>query len=239
MLRYIYSISSLRATKKGQYILICRIFNAQNITWREDDNMARPKKSEDVIPARQRIKKAFWDMLPNSSVYEITVAMICTHAACNRSTFYRNYESVYDLLDEAKREAIPYELPIVIRDALIAGGDERTEAVRGFVVQNRTRLRHIGLLLSEHGDPGFARMLKDSMLEVWSQGFGASPESLGWQARTLMEFLLSGVVGILTYRDDAGKPVDLLQLVPYFSNEIAPVLIPLIERTLVADASGL
>jgi AcrR family transcriptional regulator len=194
--------------------------------------MARPRKSDGVTPARERIKESFWDILPNNSVYGITVAMVCAKASCNRSTFYRNYESIYDLLDEAKREAIPYELPVVIRDAFIAGGEERMAAICGFVVENRIRLRHIGLLLSEHGDPGFARMLKDAMLEVWSGAFGAAPTHLEWQARALMEFLLSGIVGILTYRDDAGKPVDLLQLAPYFSNEIAPTLIPLIERTI-------
>lgn len=49
--------------------------------------MARPRKDQGDC-AEQRIKDAFWALLEQNDLKDITVSMITSKANCNRGTFY-------------------------------------------------------------------------------------------------------------------------------------------------------
>jgi AcrR family transcriptional regulator len=211
--------------EKGQLRPICRVCDILF-----GGKMARPRKDAGIEPARLRIKEAFWALLPATDVRDVTVRELCRQAGCNRSTFYRNYCDVYELLAEVQRDVLPYELPALIRDSLLAGGMRQKMAIVNFVRHNRERLARMSLLLSPGGDPTFARTLKDAMLDAWTQAFGTTTAALSFESRVLMEFLLNGVLALLTYHDEKGRPVNLLKIAPFFSAEVAPSLVPMIER---------
>ena len=49
--------------------------------------------------SKERIEKAFIESLQTKELHQITVSDICKACQLNRSTFYANYEDIYDLAD--------------------------------------------------------------------------------------------------------------------------------------------
>ncbi len=49
--------------------------------------------------SRERIERAFMELLQQDDIRHITVAQICQRAHLNRSTFYANYQDIYALAD--------------------------------------------------------------------------------------------------------------------------------------------
>lgn len=79
--------------------------------------------------SRDKINKAFVELLQSRELNQITVSDLCKKAELNRSTFYANYLDVYDLADQ-----IRVELENEFSDlfANYDTGTERTGALRMF-----------------------------------------------------------------------------------------------------------
>lgn len=52
------------------------------------------------------IRTVFLDLLKEKSIETITVKEICDRVEINRSTFYKHYRDIYDLMEELEDEAI-------------------------------------------------------------------------------------------------------------------------------------
>ena len=52
------------------------------------------------------IQNVFLELLKEKPVAKITVKEICGHAEINRSTFYKHYQDVYDLMEKLENEAV-------------------------------------------------------------------------------------------------------------------------------------
>ena len=52
--------------------------------------------------SKERIEKEFIELLQTKELHQITVSDICKACQLNRSTFYANYEDIYDLADKVK-----------------------------------------------------------------------------------------------------------------------------------------
>lgn len=52
------------------------------------------------------IQNVFLELLKEKPVAKITVKEICEHAEINRSTFYKHYQDVYDLMEKLENEAV-------------------------------------------------------------------------------------------------------------------------------------
>lgn len=61
--------------------------------------MGRPRKESAQANAKQRIGEAFWKLLEEHEIREITVGMIVAEAQCNRGTFYYHFQSLEDLVE--------------------------------------------------------------------------------------------------------------------------------------------
>jgi AcrR family transcriptional regulator len=167
----------------------------------------------------------------------ITVRAVCEAAGCNRSTFYRNFASTYAVLDAIEERALPLEMPTVLRRALSANSAVGLAAMHAFAAANHARIDRLCLLLSSHGDPAFAARMRTALAHTWVEGFGGRVDELSPQATLLVEFLMRGISGLLAYRGDNGNAVDLDAALTFFSEEVAPVLVPLLERTVAQGGS--
>lgn len=66
--------------------------------------------------SRERIERAFVELLQSRELDEIRVTELCKRAGVNRTTFYANYADVYALAD-AIRDRLERELAQVLQDA--------------------------------------------------------------------------------------------------------------------------
>lgn len=68
--------------------------------------------------SRERIEKAFIELLQTAELEQITVSDLCKAAGLNRSTFYANYLDIYDLADKV-REGLEQSVALLYRDEVI------------------------------------------------------------------------------------------------------------------------
>ena len=73
------------------------------------------KKDLRVFKTIALIKSTFFELLNQYDFSDITVKMICESAPINRSTFYRYYDSIDDLLNEFQHDTMnrKFVLPFI------------------------------------------------------------------------------------------------------------------------------
>lgn len=62
--------------------------------------MEEKKDSRRVKMTKRMLKESLINLMKESSVHDITIKEICENADVNRSTFYRHYQTQYDLYNE-------------------------------------------------------------------------------------------------------------------------------------------
>jgi len=173
---------------------------------------------------------AFWHIYQERGFPQMTVEQVCARAQVTRATFYRHFTSLADVLEEIEDDAIPLEVPAAIFTA--APTSDTTETVWQVLADNQAKLTRLCILLSSHGDPRFARRLKDGMLAAFVAQMGGQIDNLTQDARFRMEFVMSGFVGVLAYHGDTGTPFEPLPAMQAVWPMVAEHLIPiLLEQT--------
>lgn len=71
----------------------------------ESENDLEGKKiNQKIINTKKSLSKSLIYLLSKNSITEIDVSQLCTYAGVNRTTFYKHYNSLYDLLNELINE---------------------------------------------------------------------------------------------------------------------------------------
>jgi AcrR family transcriptional regulator len=198
--------------------------------------MARPRKDSPELPARERIIEAFWELIIDTPIKQITVKMLAEAARCNRSTFYRHFEDVYNVAEQIEAGLELPQLPGMLMKAL--QGDSGPEQI-AMVMESMQNFDRLCLLLSRNGDPDYHRRFKDSILTAWANEFGFGPEELDLDARVLIEFCASGVVGILTYRGDTNIGFGFADISDLMLGEVVSTLFALLQKNVLPKAGSL
>lgn len=63
---------------------------------------------KDADSVRNDFRTAFWQLFSKQGMTGLTAARLCERAGYSRSSFYRHFQSTYDLLDELEERALPY-----------------------------------------------------------------------------------------------------------------------------------
>lgn len=71
----------------------------------ESENDLEGKKiNQKIINTKKSLSKSLIYLLEKNAITEIDVSQLCTYAGVNRTTFYKHYNSLYDLLNELINE---------------------------------------------------------------------------------------------------------------------------------------
>ena len=152
-----------------------------------------------VVDARVRytkmiIKKTLIDLLKTKSISKISVKEICDTAQINRSTFYKHYNNVYDLVEKIENELIS-ELKKSICQTKNKGTKKTLVEMLELM---KADIDLYCVLLSENGDRNFkSKLLVECYTELsksFKYDFSVLPqEKQNW----LLAFLDNGAFGIL------------------------------------------
>ena len=63
--------------------------------------MPRPRHDSEVLPAKERLENAFWELLADRDYRKITVTDVVREAGVNRNSFYYHFSSLPELADSA------------------------------------------------------------------------------------------------------------------------------------------
>lgn len=68
--------------------------------------MPRPRRDSEILPAKERLENAFWELLSEREYRKITVTDIVRTADVNRNSFYYHFTGLPELADSAILHAV-------------------------------------------------------------------------------------------------------------------------------------
>lgn len=113
---------------------------------------------------KQIIKQSFFVLLKEKPVSKITVTKICEESGINRTTFYKYYLDVWDLLDQIESD-LAYEMNMFIEKAV---KDDFKNSIVHILKAIRVNGDKYLLLASDRGDRNY---IKD-ILKKWYDSNG-------------------------------------------------------------------
>lgn len=155
--------------------------------------MARPRKDQGDC-AEQRIKNAFWTLLEQHDLKDITVSMITSKANCNRGTFYYHYNSLEELIDAVITDElfINSSVPRALFYLLCKTNPFEQE---NFALH----IKRFGLMMNRGGQEGIDTKVKAAVVEMWEKLLCAKNEKLAIETRLIIEYTVSGLIGLISY----------------------------------------
>lgn len=154
------------------------------------------KQPEVTAQTKQNLIDAFWSLYCEKRIEKITVKEITQKAGYNRGTFYEYFTDIYDVLEQIEESLIPTldELPPITM------ADEKIGiSIDMFMHLYEQNSKYYSVLLGDNGDPAFASKLKNSTKPILKQAFSEKHGSNPIEFDFILEYVLSGMIGIMSY----------------------------------------
>ena len=168
------------------------------------------KQPEITAQTRQNLIDAFWNLYCEKRIEKITVKEVTQKAGYNRGTFYEYFTDVYDVLEQIEEALIPSleELPPIILPEHNMG-----MPLDMFMTLYEQNSKYYSVLLGDNGDPAFASKLKNSTKPIIKQALPAGYAADGIETDFILEFILSAMIGIMSYWFRQNKPLPAEKLI--------------------------
>ena len=169
------------------------------------------KQPEITMMTKQIIKDSFWELYKEQKIENITVKDITQKAGFNRSTFYAYFTDVYDVLEQIEDDLMPKTEHLPPIDISREHSDD---FLRNIITIYEKNSAYYSVLLSENGDPRFAKKMKNvfksMMIEAITNRVNISPEEIDYA----LEFLVGATLSIVKHWFDQDKNIPMQQLIP-------------------------
>lgn len=169
--------------------------------------MARPRRDATTVDARIRIQDAFWQLLEEHQLREITVGTITAQAQCNRGTFYYHYRDLDDLIFSVIEEGFAGEQSIARNIFRVCTGG----SYRDLILASNVGIYRMGLLLNRGGMDMVLVKVTEVVKNMWQSVLCPHGGELTSEAQAIIEFTAGGMLSILVQNNQAmsGKtPID-------------------------------
>ena len=162
------------------------------------------KKPDQTAMTRKNLMDAFWLLYEANRTGTLTVREITKKAGYNRSTFYAYFTDVQDVLAQWEQSLIPStsQLP-----PFTNGATELGMPLDPFMALYEQNSRYYAVLLGENGDPSFAGKLKEATKPAIRQALMGKTRLGGTELEILLEFMLSAMIGVMSFWFREGKPL--------------------------------
>lgn len=167
------------------------------------------KQPELTAQTRQNLIDAFWSLYCAKRIEQITVKEITHRAGYNRGTFYEYFQDVYDVLEQIERSLLP---TVEMLPPTSLNSEVIPPSVHAFVQVYLDNSKYYTVLLGDHGDVAFQSRLKNSIKPALLQVLASRPEADMFEIDFTLEFVLSGMIGVLGhwFRQENPPPVERL-----------------------------
>lgn len=155
--------------------------------------MAQSKHAPDSLDAKSKLIQAFWDLLEDNDVHEISIGMLVAQANVNRGTFYYHFEDKDSFLSEVLELELSNVSNIVftlVTGIDVDGNDE--------IISNEHILR-VALFMDHGGRKMIERQIKDYIVDIWTTLLCPTGGQIKEETRMVIEYMGSGMLGLLTY----------------------------------------
>lgn len=161
--------------------------------------MPRPRRDSEILPAKERLENAFWELLAERNYHKITVTDIVRVADVNRNSFYYHFSGLPELADSAILHAVE-NTPIPSRPgANFNPDDEWRKHITALLrdPDQRQRLDRLALLAGPHSSPELIESLRDSGRLTMISVLGLDAEHLDLKTDLMLDFTVGGMLAVL------------------------------------------
>ncbi|MFQ7378363.1 MAG: TetR/AcrR family transcriptional regulator [Bifidobacterium pseudocatenulatum] len=161
--------------------------------------MPRPRRDSEILPAKERLENAFWELLSEREYNKITVTDIVRAADVNRNSFYYHFSGLPELADSAILHAVENTpmpgVPGRDFDPDVEWRKHVTALLRD--PEQRQRLDRLALLAGPHSSPELVSSLKEFGRLTMISVLGLDADSLDLKTDLMLDFTVGGMLAVL------------------------------------------
>ena len=161
--------------------------------------MPRPRRDSEILPAKDRLENAFWELLSEREYNKITVTDIVRTADVNRNSFYYHFSGLPELAASAILHAVEdTPMPGVPgRDFNPDTEWRKHVTARLRDPEQRQRLDRLALLAGPHSSPELVSSLKEFGRLTMISVLGLDADSLDLKTDLMLDFTVGGMLAVL------------------------------------------
>jgi AcrR family transcriptional regulator len=167
----------------------------------------RPNQTEDT---KETIKSAFFKIYKEKNISRITVNDIVTAAGYNRSTFYRYFTDVYDVLEQIEKEILDQFDMRFDQITRCARQMDMKEIIKYTLAPCKVYNKYLAVLLGANGDPTFQAELKEKAKNVLSKQMAIRYGTADVMGEFYLEYCVSGLLSCtrMWYEQDSAMDIN-------------------------------
>ena len=161
-------------------------------------------ENQRVVISKRMLKDALLSLLKEKRLMDVTIKELCDRSGINRSTFYRHYDNVSDLLDEVIDDIA--NLVITTSNSSLKDPDNTTSYIRSVLMFFRDHSEYDPLISSENFTMDIlAKRIEEEMIRTL-------PIKNSRHQRYLVRYLMSGSYGIIKSWIVNGRKEDVKEI---------------------------
>ena len=152
------------------------------------------KQPEKTDATREAFITAFFRLAEIKNIYKITIKEITNLAGYNRTTFYRYFEDVFELIEYAEDQFIDGILSVLLPQVLLSPtlDDRFFQTILEHFYDSKELL---GIILSEANRASFIRRLQQRLQQSLN-----APEDASAHNRVIMDIYFNGIFSAIIHQ---------------------------------------
>ena len=161
--------------------------------------MPRPRRDSEILPAKDRLENAFWELLSEREYNKITVTDIVRTADVNRNSFYYHFSGLPELADSAILHAVEDTPMPGVPGRDFNPDTEWRKHVTALLrdPEQRQRLDRLALLAGPHSSPELVSSLKEFGRLTMISVLGLDADNLDLKTDLMLDFTVGGMLAVL------------------------------------------
>lgn len=161
--------------------------------------MPRPRRDSEILPAKDRLENAFWELLSEREYNKITVTDIVRTADVNRNSFYYHFSGLPELADSAILHAVEDTPMPGVPGRDFNPDTEWRKHVTALLrdLEQRQRLDRLALLAGPHSSPELVSSLKEFGRLTIISVLGLDADNLDLKTDLMLDFTVGGMLAVL------------------------------------------
>ena len=161
--------------------------------------MPRPRRDSEILPAKDRLENAFWELLSEREYNKITVTDIVRTADVNRNSFYYHFSGLPELADSAILHAVENTPMPGVPGRDFDPDTEWRKHVTALLrdPEQRQRLDRLALLAGPHSSSELVSSLKEFGRLTMISVLGLDADNLDLKTDLMLDFTVGGMLAVL------------------------------------------
>lgn len=161
--------------------------------------MPRPRRDSEILPAKDRLENAFWELLSEREYNKITVTDIVRTADVNRNSFYYHFSGLPELADSAILHAVEDTPMPGVPGRDFNPDTEWRKHVTALLrdPEQRQRLDRLALLAGPHSSPELVSSLKEFGRLTMISVLGLDADNLDLKTDLMLDLTVGGMLAVL------------------------------------------